>query len=95
MADPVSWLVIEQGWDVVDRDGEEIGKVEEVVGDSGRDIFNGLTIAQGMFSRGRYVPAEQVAEITEGRVRLALTKDEAEHLPEYDEPPPSEQILPE
>lgn len=95
MADPVSWFVIEQGWDVVDRDGDEVGKVEEVVGDSGRDIFNGLTIAQGMFSRGRYVPAEQVAEITDGRVRLALTKGEAEQLPDYHEPPPSEHIVPE
>jgi uncharacterized protein YrrD len=95
MADPVSWLLIEQGWDVVDSGGDEVGKVEEVVGDSGRDIFNGLTIATGLFSRGQYVPAEQVAEITNGCVRLALGKDEVEQLPEYSEPPPSEQILPE
>jgi hypothetical protein len=95
MADPVSWFLIEQGWDVVDADGEDVGKIEEVVGDSGRDIFNGLTIATGLFSRGQYVPAEQVAEITDGRVRLALGKSEVEQLPEYSEPPPSGQILPE
>jgi uncharacterized protein YrrD len=95
MADPVSWFLIEQGWDVVDAAGDDVGKVEEVVGDSGRDIFNGLTIATGLFSRGQYVPAEQVAEITDGRVQLALGKDEVERLPEYTEPPPSEQILPE
>ena len=95
MADPVSWLVIERGWDVVDRDGEHVGKVEETVGDSGRDIFNGLTLASGVFARGQYVPAEQVAEITEGQVRLALSKVEVEHLPKYSEPPPSEQIQPE
>jgi hypothetical protein len=35
-----------------------------------------------------------VAEITEGRVRLELGKDEVERLPEYTEPPPSEQIQP-
>jgi hypothetical protein len=95
MADPVSWFLIEQGWEVVDAAGENVGKVEEVVGDSGRDIFNGVTIATGLFSRGQYVPAEQVDEITEGRIRLALGKDEVERLPEYTEPPPSEQILPE
>jgi hypothetical protein len=34
-------------------------------------------------------PAEQIAQITEGRVRLALDKDEIEQLGEYEEPPPS------
>jgi uncharacterized protein YrrD len=95
MADPVSWFLIERGWDVVDSSGEEVGKVEEVVGDSGRDIFNGLTIAPGLFARGQYVPAEQVAEITEGRVRLSLGRDEVEQLPEHTEPPPTERIVPE
>jgi len=95
MADPVSWLLIERGWEVLDSAGEDVGKVEEVVGDSGRDIFNGLTIATGLFARGQYVAAEQVAEIEEGCVRLALGKDEVERLPEYTEPPTTERILPE
>jgi hypothetical protein len=95
MTDPVSWLVIERGWDVLDADGEEVAKVEEVVGDSTRDIFNGLTIAHSLFSRGQYVAAEDVAEITDGQVRLRLSKDEVARLPEYSEPPASEQILPE
>jgi hypothetical protein len=95
MPDPVSWLMIEPGWSVVDRDGEEIGKVEETVGDSSRDIFNGITIGTGRLKRGRYVPAEKVAEITDGRVRLALGKDEAARLGSYEEPPRSERILPE
>jgi hypothetical protein len=95
MSDPVSWLLIESGWSVVDSDGHELGKVEETVGDSGRDIFNGLTIGTGLLKKGRYVPAEKVAEITEGCVRLSIGKDEAERLGEYEEPPPSERILPE
>ena len=95
MADPVSWLVIERGWAVVDEAGNEVGQVEEIVGDENRDIFNGLTIATGLFARGQYVAAEDVAEITEGRVRLRLTKDAVERLPEYTEPPTSERILPE
>ena len=32
--DPVSWLLIEKGWKVVASDGNEIGKVHEVVGDN-------------------------------------------------------------
>jgi Uncharacterized protein conserved in bacteria (DUF2171) len=91
--DPVSWLLIEKGWDVVDSAGKPVGKVEETVGDSARDIFNGLTVGTGLLDRARYVPAEQVAEIVEGEVRLVLRRDDVERLSPYEEPPPSEQIL--
>ena len=94
MPDPVAWLMIERGWKVVDADGTEVGKVEETVGDSGRDIFNGLTIAHSLFARGQYVPAEQVDEIVEGRVKLKLRKDEIDGLPEYSEPPPQKRLEP-
>lgn len=95
MADPVSWLLIERGWKVVDADGNDAGKVEETVGDSSHDIFNGLTIASGLLSRGQYVPAEQVGEITEGCVRLKLRREEVERLPGYTEPPPQQRLGPE
>jgi hypothetical protein len=93
-ATPVSWFVIERGWKVVGADGKEIGRVEEVVGDSGEDIFNGLTVTHGLLGRPRYVPAEQVAEITDGEVRLALTHDDVGRLDEHEPPPPSEQLRP-
>lgn len=93
MADPVSWFLIEPGWRVVDRDGDDAGRVEEVVGDSGADIFNGLAISTGILSGRRYVPAERVAEITEGQVRLDLDADAVKHLEDFEEPPPSEEIL--
>lgn len=92
MTEPVSWLVVERGWRVVDKNGTEVGKVEETVGDSTHDIFNGLTVAAGLFARAHYVPAERVAEIIDGEVRLGLTKDEFERLGEYEEPPPTERI---
>jgi hypothetical protein len=41
------------------------------------------------------VPSEQVGAITEGQVQLNLTKDQIEHLGEFDEPPTSAEILPE
>jgi hypothetical protein len=93
LSDPVSWFVIEQGWEVVDADGNSVGKVEETVGDSSRDIFNGITVAMGALSKAKYVPAEQVGEITDGRIRLALRGDEIDQLGGYDEPPPSERIV--
>ena len=94
MADPVSWFVIEPGWRVVDVSGEEVGHVDEIVGDSSDDIFNGLAVATIALGRPRYVPAEQVGSIVEGTVQLSLTKDQVEHLGEYEEPPTSAEILP-
>jgi hypothetical protein len=94
VADPVSWYVIEQGWDVVGRDGEELGKIEETVGDSTRDIFDGLTVGTGLLSKPRYVPAELVGEIVEGRVALTIDKERFDALEEFQEPPTTERVEP-
>ncbi len=89
MSDPVSWFVVDGGWEVVDRDGEKIGEVEEVVGDTGEDIFNGLSVSTGLLSRPKYVPAERVSRITDGRVELALTADAIDQLDDHEQQPPS------
>lgn len=94
MSDPVSWLMIEEGWKVLDAGGDEVGQVEEVIGDTGVDIFNGLSIATSLLTGARYVPAEAVTSITEGCVQLSLSSDAVKQLDAYDRPPPSEQILP-
>jgi hypothetical protein len=94
-ADPVSWFMIEAGWTVLDANGQEVGSVDEVVGDSSDDIFNGLSISTSILGKPRYVPSEQVAEITEGRVHLTLSKDEVDRLGEYQEPATTAEILPE
>ena len=95
MADetPVSWLMIEPGWSVIDRNGDEVGRVDEIVGDTGVDIFNGLSISTGLLQGRRYVPSERIALITEGRVKLDLSHGEIDQLRKYQEPPPSEEIL--
>ncbi len=95
MADPVSWLLIEPGWRVVDASGEEVGRVEAVTGDSTNDIFDGLAIASGMFARPKYVPAEQVGTIVQGEVQLKLDRAAIDALGEYDVPATSEEIEPE
>jgi uncharacterized protein YrrD len=75
MADPVSWFVIEKGWRVVGSDGKEVGAVDDVIGDADSDIFNGLSVSAGLLGRARYVPAERVREIVEGRIVLDLDGD--------------------
>lgn len=95
MSDPVSWLLIEPGWRVEASDGEEVGRVEEVTGDSDKDIFDGLSIASGMFATPKYVPSEQVGEIVEGRVRLTLDRAAVDRLGTFEEPAEQELIEPE
>ena len=92
MSDPVSWFLIEHGWKVLGSDGSEFGTVDEVVGDSGQDIFDGLSVSSGLFATPRYLPAEHVTRIEEGTVYLDLA--DLSGLEEYKEPPPSERILP-
>ena len=91
---PVSWFLIERGWTVVAADGSEVGTVEDTVGDSSHDIFDGLAVRVGMFEKTRYVPAEQVGTITEGRVHLKLSPQEADSLRVYDEPAEAREIVP-
>ena len=74
--DPVSWLMIEQGWLVVDSAGDEVGRVEEVLADDDADIFSGLNVLTGVLGKPTYVAAEDVDEIVEGRVQLAVAKDD-------------------
>jgi hypothetical protein len=90
--DPVSWLLIEPGWHVEASDGSDVGRVLEVTGDSSADIFDGLAIATSMLSKPRYVPAEQVAEIVDGRVRLRLDRAGVEQLDEFVQPAEEERI---
>jgi hypothetical protein len=92
-ADPVSWLVVEPGWKVITSDGEEVGRVDEVIGDTGQDIFNGLAVSQGLLKKRRYVPAELVGEIVEGEARLDCDREGFERCEPYEEPPRSEEIL--
>jgi hypothetical protein len=92
MPDPVSWLVIEPGWEVLDSGGDSVGKVHELVGDTGNDIFNGLAVSPGLLKTARYVPAEVVGTIEEGRVHLTISGRDFERLDDHREPPPSEQF---
>ena len=92
MPDPVAWVLIEKGWRVVDANGQEAGKVDEVTGDENVDIFDGLTITQGVLSKDKYVPSENVASIYEGEVHLSLTREQIEALQDFEEPPAEESI---
>jgi uncharacterized protein YrrD len=91
--DPVSWMVVEPGWGVVASDGEDIGTVDEVLGDHDSDIFDGLSVSPGRLRRPRYVPAEVVRAIYDDVVEIDLTPSQFERLPEYTGSPPGSDVL--
>jgi hypothetical protein len=84
MPDPVSWFVVEPGWKVLATDGTEVGTVHETLGDQELDIFDGLVVSKGALSKPAYVPSEDVGEIREGEVHLALTSEEVDALEPVD-----------
>jgi hypothetical protein len=94
MGDPVSWLMIRPGWKVYASDGTEVGEVDEVTGDDNADIFDGLAVAASALGKPKYVPAEQVTTITEGRIDLSLTAADFEGTSAFLEPATSAEIEP-
>src|SRR5712691_5136355 len=86
VTDPVSWLQIEKGWNVVSADGVLVGKVVEVTGDEHDDIFERLAVKSKQSAHVRYVPGEQVAAIFPGEVTLKIASAETDTLEPFSEP---------
>ena len=86
--------MIRPGWKVYASDGTEVGAVDEVTGDEDADIFDGLAVAASALGKPKYVPAENVTTITEGRIDLSLTSADFEGASEFLEPATSAEIEP-
>lgn len=81
--DPISYLALGKGADVISSDGERIGEVEQVLGDESTGIFDGVIIDTRLGPGGiRFVDAPQVDECRENAVILSISTAEAERLPE-------------
>jgi hypothetical protein len=87
MTDPVSWLQIAQGWDVVTTDGVSVGAVAQVEGDKQGDIFDGLAVQSSERAQILYVPGEQVGAIYPGKVTLKIPSTETGSLVPFQAPP--------
>lgn len=59
-------------------DGEELGRVGEVIADRQKDIFSGVTFSDGVLSGDRFVPADLIAAISTEAVTLSITAGESE-----------------
>jgi hypothetical protein len=87
--DPISWFVLEPGHKVVTADGEDLGRVEQVLGDENADIFDSLTVVTGILGKPKRVPAELVGTIDTDAVHLTISADEANRLDESHPPAPA------
>jgi hypothetical protein len=94
MPDPVSWKAVEKGWAVYDRAGDEVGEIHEIAGDESADIFDGFGIKAHTIGGVKYVPAEIVASIAVGEVRLTISGADVASLEDLHEEV-EEQIIPE
>ncbi len=80
VSEPVSWLLVRRGWQVLAADGTPVGRIGAVRGEPIKDIFNGIVVRNSS-APPRYVPSDLVAEIVSGRVTLKLSAEEFEAVP--------------
>jgi hypothetical protein len=70
---------------VLASDGTPVGHVTHVLGDSERDIFDGVGFRHHLWTTNRMASAKIVARITERAVSLRISAAEAERCPAYQE----------
>ena len=75
---PIAWMALDTGTPIVTSDGNELGRVHEVIADRQKDIFSGVTFRDGMLTGERFVPAGTIDTITTEEVRLTVSTEEAE-----------------
>jgi uncharacterized protein YrrD len=80
---PIAYTVLEEGMPVFDRNGKRIGVVERVMGDMQLDIFEGVILhTRPLPGRHLYADMNQIAELHERGVVLAVARDELHEPPD-------------
>ena len=81
----VHYTALERGTPVFSSDGQEVGKVDQVLDNYREHIFDGLVIVTGSGER-KFVDAPEVERTAERAVTLNITAAECEQL---GPPPPA------
>jgi hypothetical protein len=77
----VAWLAMPEKAPVMGQAGEEIGRMEELLGDKEDDIFHGIVLKLARGGHKVEVAADRIPKITTRRIYTDLAADELEHLP--------------
>ena len=82
--DPVAWGYIEPDTLVVGPDGEDLGRVAEMLGTETEGIFHGIAV-KARQGGTRVVPADAVTRLTPAKVQISLDAEQLaaaeEHRP--------------
>jgi sporulation protein YlmC with PRC-barrel domain len=86
--DPIHYAAVKRGTPVFASDGEQVGRVDEVVDNYREHILDGFVIemADGEL---RFVDAPEVARTAERAVRLTIDSGAAGELPPPEKAPPT------
>lgn len=77
---PIHYSAVQRGTPVYASDGEQVGKVDEVVDNYQEHILDGFVI-EGTDGKLRFVDAPEVARTSERAVRLSINAAAAAGLP--------------
>ncbi|HEV3473634.1 MAG TPA: PRC-barrel domain-containing protein [Actinomycetota bacterium] len=81
---PIAWLALDTGTPIYSSDGEEVGKVADIIADREKDIFSGITFRPGLLETPLFISATAIESLAENEVRLSLTAAETEKLEPYE-----------
>lgn len=73
-----SYAQIEPGMHVVDRDGGNLGAVDEALVDEASNIFHGVVIRPGLLQRPLFCPANRVVRVHDGVLHVDAAEGELE-----------------
>ena len=83
--DPVAWSYVEADTLVVGPNGDELGRVEAMLGTETEGIFHGVAVIPYVDGTTRVVPADAVTLITSSKIEIAYDADQLaaaeEHKP--------------
>jgi hypothetical protein len=83
--DPVAWSYVEADTLVVGPNGDELGRVEAMLGTETEGIFHGVAVIPYADGTTRVVPADAVTRLTSSKVEIAYDADQLaaaeEHKP--------------
>ncbi len=82
---PISWRTVVYGTPVISVDDAAVGKVHEVLGSDGEDIFHGLRVSLASAHKDVLITADDVQSMTADQIRIGLSRADVEAMPSYDE----------
>lgn len=81
---PPGSYVLEEGDEVLDRTGQKVGEVEQIIADPQTKSVTHFVISKGLlFEKERLIPSQWIDSVEDGKVNLAVEKRLIQRLPEF------------